>query len=146
METLLEIERIKTLKSRYFRLLDCKLWNEWKECFSEDFTAVYEGPHPDIEFGSRDVLVEQLRQQLGDIFTVHQGHTPEIIITGEDTATGIWAMYDRVELAGAAFEGWGHYHEEYRKVEGDWKISRLRLTRLKVATLDIDQSHLEETL
>ncbi|MEH6548524.1 MAG: nuclear transport factor 2 family protein [Pseudomonadales bacterium] len=33
MEDLVEIERIKILKARYFRLLDCKLWDQWKECF-----------------------------------------------------------------------------------------------------------------
>jgi hypothetical protein len=40
-------------------------------------------------------------------------------------------MVDVVKL-GAGFVGYGHYHEEYRKVEGDWRIARLRLTRLHV--------------
>ena len=32
--------------------------------------------------------------------TVHQGHMPEIEFTGEDTATGIWAMFDWVDDPG----------------------------------------------
>lgn len=28
--------------------------------------------------------------------------------------------------------GYGHYHEEYRKIDGRWPISRVRLDRLKV--------------
>jgi hypothetical protein len=27
--------------------------------------------------------------------------------------------------------GWGHYHETYRQVEGEWLIATLRLTRLR---------------
>ena len=139
MESLIEIERIKQLKSRYFRFLDCKQWDDWKTCFSSDFSAVYEGPHPDIEFHSAEELVEQNRQMLSDVSTVHQGHTSEITLTSAETATGIWSMYDRVELVGAAFEGWGYYHEQYRKVDGDWKISHIRLSRLKVSPLRMEE-------
>ena len=131
-----DIEAIKNLKARYFRLLDTKQWDEWREVFSTDFSALFEGPHPDIEFHSRDELVDTNRGILAEVVTVHQGHTPEIEITGTDTATGIWAMYDRVELPGNAFEGWGHYHEKYRKVDGEWKISHIHLKRLKVAPLE----------
>ncbi|HTZ23833.1 MAG TPA: nuclear transport factor 2 family protein, partial [Streptosporangiaceae bacterium] len=32
-----------------------------------------------------------------------------------------------------AFQGFGHYHEEYRRDgDGQWRISRLRLSRLRV--------------
>ena len=62
----------------------------------------------------------------------------KIEVTGADTASGIWSMYDRVELPGAAFEGWGHYHEDYRRVEGQWRIARIVLTRLRVSPLELD--------
>jgi hypothetical protein len=32
------------------------------------------------------------------------------------------------------FRGFGHYHETYRKVSGEWRIATLRLTRLLVQT------------
>lgn len=28
--------------------------------------------------------------------------------------------------------GWGHYHETYEKVGGEWKLKTLRLIRLRV--------------
>jgi hypothetical protein len=46
-----------------------------------------------------------------DIETVHHGHMPDIEITSPTTATGIWAMEDRLD--------------------GEWKIATLRLTRLR---------------
>ena len=39
-------------------------------------------------------------------------------------------MYDQVRLPTCIFEGWGHYHEEYVKENGEWKIKSIYLTRL----------------
>ncbi len=128
---LVEIEAIKQLKARYFRFLDTKQWDAWRELFTEDFRAEVYGPHPVIHFESRDEMVDSNRKILAEAPTVHHGHMPEIELTGPDTARGIWAMLDVVKL-GAGFVGYGHYHEEYRKVDGHWRIARLRLTRLHI--------------
>jgi hypothetical protein len=123
-----ELRAIETLKARYFRLLDTKQWDAWRALFTEDFEGHVQGPHPDIHFASADEMVETNRKVLAEAPTVHHGHTPEITLTGPDTAEGIWAMVDVVTL-GDGFTGYGHYHEAYRKVEGGWKIAKLRLTR-----------------
>lgn len=134
--TLAEIEAIKQLKARYFRLLDTKQWDAWREVFSDDFRADVEGGgvHATIHFASPEEMVERNRKLLATALTVHHGHMPEIALTGPATATGIWAMMDLVEL-GAGFRGYGHYHEEYVKREGRWQIRRLHLTRLRVVPL-----------
>ncbi len=57
----------------------------------------------------------------------------EIEITGPNTAKGVWAMYDYVDIPGQKFNGYGHGHEEYRKCEdGKWRNAKIRLTRLRV--------------
>jgi hypothetical protein len=128
---LVEIDAIRQRKARYFRFLDTKQWDAWRELFTEDFRAEIHGPHPVIHFENRDEMVESNRKILAEAPTVHHGHMPEIELMGPGTARGIWAMEDIVKL-GAGFVGYGHYHEEYRKVEGDWRIARLRLTRLHI--------------
>lgn len=131
-----DVDAIKQLKARYFRYLDTKQWDKWRAVFSDDFTGKFDGEAGQcFEFSSADEIVAANREILADVPTVHQGHTPEITIKSPDTATGIWAMYDRVELPGAEFEGWGHYHETYVKVDGAWKISRIHLKRLKITPL-----------
>ena len=122
------IEEIRQLKARYFRLLDTKQWDAWAELFTEDFEGVVHGPHPVMHFSGRDQMVETNRKVLAEAPTVHHGHTPEIELTGPDTATGIWAMVDIVTL-GEGFTGHGHYHETYRREGGTWRIARLELRR-----------------
>ena len=39
--------------------------------------------------------------------------------------------YDYVESPQFVLHGFGHYHEEYRKADGAWRIARLKLTRLR---------------
>lgn len=72
------------------------------------------------------------------ITSVHHGHTPEIALTSDTTARGIWAMEDSLWWTNGDHEehvqSYAHYHEEYRKVDGRWCISARRLTRLRVET------------
>ena len=50
---------------------------------------------------------------------MHQVHAPEITLTSDTTATGVWALEDVVRLApGVNLNGRGHYHETYEKVDG----------------------------
>jgi hypothetical protein len=81
-----------------------------------------------------DEFVAYVRKSLGKPSqpTAHQVHAPEITLTSETTATGIWALEDVVRLApGLNLDGRGHYHETYEKVDGQWLIKTSTLTRLR---------------
>ncbi|MEM8499288.1 MAG: nuclear transport factor 2 family protein [Pseudomonadota bacterium] len=134
-EDLVDIEAIKILKSRYFRFMDTKQWDNWAALFTADFYGIYTGDHPDIEFHGRDDIVSKNREMLAEHPTVHHGHNPEITLTGKNTAEGVWAMMDYVDIPGVRFQGYGHYHDEYRKEQGEWRISKIRLSRIRVDTL-----------
>jgi hypothetical protein len=138
-----DVEQIKLLKARYFRLLDTKQWDAWKDVFTEDLAITVERdrardsqPAPlAVQPQGREGFVEALRVTLGDYPTVHHGHMPEITLTGPDTARGIWSMEDVVEFAdGRVVYGYGHYHEDYRKEAGTWRIAKLHLSRLRMDT------------
>lgn len=129
-----DLEAIKQLKARYFRLMDTKQWEAWGDLFTED-AEMQSSPDPEERFVGRDEIVSKVRHYLADAVTVHHGHTPEIEIRG-DRAAGIWAMDDYVDLRELVLRGSGHYHEEYAREEGRWRIRRSRLTRLR---LEIDR-------
>ncbi|MDT3445219.1 MULTISPECIES: nuclear transport factor 2 family protein [unclassified Pseudofrankia] len=133
VETLGAVEEIKQLKARYFRLLDTKKWDEWADVFTEDVTVWVEDV-PDVTFTGRDEFVAAISGTLAGAVTTHHGHMPEIEITGPDAAHGIWAMFDYVQWTEPArtLQGYGHYHEEYRRgADGRWRIISLRLHRLR---------------
>jgi len=129
LDDLLAIEAIKQLKARYFLFMDTKRWDEWRELFTDDVRVEGGPPHD-----SRDAFVDFVRRGLENV----QGHTPIIEVTSESTARGTWAMSDDLLFpAGHPWAGtqprrcgYGHYEEEYRRVDGDWKIASMRLTRL----------------
>jgi hypothetical protein len=138
---LVEIEQIKKLKARYFRNLDTKNWAEWRNVFADDLTVRVdvtvtrrgqEAVTPPLPEGA-DAFVAHMSDYLDDAITVHHGHMPEIDVTGPDTARGIWAMEDVVEMTdGRMLRGYGHYHEEYRRQGGEWRIASIHLTRLRL--------------
>ena len=132
-DELIEIEAIKQLKARYFRFLDEKRWDEWGGVFTEDAKLDNTADGAGVVTG-RGPIVAFVSSALEGTLTVHQGHMPEIEITGTGAARGIWAMEDIVEFPnGTTLEGRGHYREEYAKGPDDqWRIAHLILTRLRV--------------
>jgi hypothetical protein len=139
-QQLLEIEKIRRLKARYWRCMDTKDWDGFGAVFTEDATLLFDTdvstlgrdgkPHPLISTrqGIRDFVADWGRYAT----TVHQGHTSEIDILSETEARGIWSMEDIVEHPDTIMHGHGHYHETYRKVDGAWLIATVHLTRLRV--------------
>ena len=129
-----DVEAIKQLKARYFRLMDTKQWDDWGLVFTAD--CVMEVPEAAMINRGRAEIVANVSAALVGTQTVHHGHMPEIEITGTDTARGVWAMTDYVEWpsdgARVGLKGYGHYHEEYERDAGVWRIARMRLDRLRI--------------
>ncbi len=58
---------------------------------------------------------------------------PEIELTGELTATGIWSLEDyNIYADGSQSHGWGHYLETYVKIDGRWAIRTMALSYLRM--------------
>ncbi|PTR24925.1 SnoaL-like protein [Rhodococcus sp. OK519] len=135
-EQLLAVEEIKQVFARRLRIMDTKQWDLYGSVHTEDVVSESWGAGNRVT--GRDLLADAIRNTLdGKVFvtSVHHGHQPEITLTSDTTATGIWAMEDELWWTNGDAEehlhGYGHYHEEYRKVEGTWLISYRKLTRLR---------------
>ena len=128
-----DLERIRQLKARYFRLMDTKAWNELREVFTIDARIDTTADSGTVIDGV-DAYLPFLIEQIGEVTTVHHGHMPEIAIVDDHRATGIWAMEDELWWPEGSpiryLHGYGHYHETYRLIDGHWRIAELRLTRL----------------
>lgn len=136
-ERLAAIEEIKQLKAKYFYFFDHKDWDNWRDqVWAPEGRLIVDEMGRDI--APRDAMIEWVIGQSADQVSVHHGHTPIIEITSDTTATGIWAMEDRIyrskehPLNGdtSFVLGFGHYHESYIKLDVGWRILSTKLTRL----------------
>ena len=144
------IEEIRKLKARYFRLMDNKHWNEYRELFLDDsvFDATQALTDPVTGGGEslparsaepitgRDAILAYVSSGLNaQVRSFHEGFMAEIEILSEDRASAVWSMEDRVWFGasgGGLMHGYGYYHETYRRVGGRWYIETLKISRIKV--------------
>ena len=124
-----EIEALKQLKATYFRDVDSKQWLALRELFAPgaqvDTTGSL-GPY----FPSRDLFVAFTALTLSAINTRHKGYDPQLELTSDSTATGVWTMEDRLSVAGLiTIRGSGHYIDTYEKIDGKWVVTSSKLTR-----------------
>ena len=134
LERLWDLEEIRRLKARYFRLMDTKDWEHWKEVFTDDCVhhLPQETGRPPI---GNEEYFRDVPAQLADAVTTHFGFMPEITFLSDTEAEGIWAMFDYVQYPalGTGAKGYGHYFETYRKGEdGVWRISSKRNVRIRL--------------
>ena len=140
IQELIEIEKIKRLRARYWRTLDTKDWEGFGNVFTQDATFKIDAAvatlgadpmtHPIIS--TRAGIVAAVQSLLKDCLTVHTGRAPEIDILSETEAKAIWQQEDYNECPQRFNHGHGHYHDTYRKENGEWLISSVHLTRLRM--------------
>ena len=135
-----DIEEIRKLKARYFRLLDQQDWQGVSEVFAPDAlidvsSSTVSGSGRGV-YSGRDSFVATVAKLLDGAVTVHHGHAEEIELTGADSASGVWAMEDRLWFPEGSpvrtVWGAGWYEEEYERVDGRWRIKRMVLRRQRV--------------
>jgi uncharacterized protein (TIGR02246 family) len=127
---LVDIEAIKQLRGRYSRAIDTKDWELLRASLAEDAYLSTDGG---VNEG-REAILAAVSGALATATTMHHQHTPEIEITGPDSAIGTWAMQDIVHIGTFVLRGWGHYAETYVRTTEGWKIKSSTLTRVRVDT------------
>lgn len=131
IDRLREIEAIQQLKYRYIRGIDEKLWGQIEACFVPEATCSYSGGK--YAFEGRDAIMKFLTESMDrpTFLSAHRVHHPEIELTSDTTATGIWALDDYVidEQYGLTIHGAAFYRDEYVKRAGEWKIRHTGYTR-----------------
>jgi hypothetical protein len=110
-----------------------KLWDELADVFTDDVSAIFNREDLPPVVGP-EATIATLRR-IEPPVSIHHGHTPEIELTSDVTAKGIWqsfSMRAMTELIGEHDRcTYGYYHEEYRKGnDGTWRISKVRFQRL----------------
>jgi len=140
LEDLMELEAIKSLKYRYIRCMTLSLWDELETLLTEDaYSAYSDGKYI---FEGRAKLMDFLRNQHGGEIPSSLGYwqvgMPEIALNSPTSAAGVWGMYHYYldKQSDQQLEMFCYYEDEYRKQNGDWRISRTGYQRVMEQTLD----------
>jgi len=125
-------EEIKELRHKYWRCMRDRLADEVMDCFSKEaklsfgFGIVLEGKKAIYEFYSQNFKSESFPR------LIPQGHNPEIEMTSDTTAKGIWLLdVMSIEPGGETGTRNGvQYNEWYVKEPEGWRINKLDNTYL----------------
>ena len=122
---------LEQAKARYCRLMDTKDWAGLAALLTEDLVFDLTDGNPDAApIVGRDAALEAVKASVGDAKTVHQIHSPEFDLNG-DEALVIWAVQERVVWPnGTSLTAYGHYFDRWIRDEGRWLIAELKLTHL----------------
>jgi hypothetical protein len=116
-----DIEAIKQLKARFSRANDLKDWAAARALLADDFTLSTPGGH--VTDGA-DAFITFLSNAIGDVFTVHTGHFPDVELTSPTTAKGTWLIEDVNQWPnGRELHGYGINEDTFAKVDGEWKLT-----------------------
>jgi SnoaL-like domain len=150
IEVLRAVEEIRRLEARYARYADEKRWADLAGLFTADGTFTPQDAHgkPLAVMSGRQEIRDSLTAAMaGDVTPIHMLLTSEIEIESPTAAHAIWAMADLVfrndDPATDAHEtvnvppfrtmrGWGHYHVDYLKRDGEWYFSKRVQTRTRL--------------
>lgn len=128
------LEKVKRLKHEYCYHLDNGNVGEFLTLFTDE--ASFEVPNYGAGSGIEDVrdFIEHVNSQNFQLLA-HMATNPMLEIDGGE-ASGHWYYIVIIEDAdGNASWGQGRWEDEYRRIDGDWKISSLVATRQFTAQL-----------
>ncbi len=136
IQALEDAEEIKKLHQKYINLMDNLEYEAVPDLFTEN--ASVEIRNLGIKKGRnelREIYIDVLAKKRGsERFDGHMAVEPDIMVNG-DAATGTWLIYmlfSKPEIQWVQ----GKNECEYKKINGEWKISKLKFIR----TLASDKS------
>lgn len=132
-----DAESIKKLHQHYIDLMDNLQYEAVLDLFSEDATV--EIRNSGVKRGRKEIseiYIDVLAKRRGAArFDGHMAVEPDISVDG-DTAKGTWLIY---MLFSQPTLQWvqGKNECEYKKLNGTWKISKLKFTRTLASRPDL---------
>jgi ketosteroid isomerase-like protein len=118
---LLDRYEIHELRAAYSRAIDYENYERAHDIFTEDALVKY---RTGDQRGPQEVY-EYWRDNVKYDFSLHTVQMPEIEIDG-DEASGKWYMLVfYVAPDGSTGHVMGWYEDEYRRVDGEWKIAEM---------------------
>ena len=132
-----DAESIKKLHQEYINLMDNLQYEAVLDLFTEDATV--EIRNSGVKRGRKEIsqlYIDGIAKRRGSTrFDGHMAIEPDISVNG-NSAKGMWLIYMLFSRPSVQWVQ-GKNECEYRKVDGVWKISKLKFTRTLASQLDL---------
>ncbi len=120
------IEAVKALKARYFAACDGKQPNQVRACFADGEVDLRYGRVGDFTRADDMVAVFERLACEEHIVEMHHAQNPQVTVQSATEASATWGLYyflidTRQQIA---TQLGGVYEDEYRCIDGEWKITR----------------------
>ena len=137
---------IKELKSKYFRALDTKNWDELETTMTPNISTAYSNGK--LVFHGPKEITNYFKESMPHTeITLHQGHNPVIWFESDTVAYGKWYLQDNLIFAegnpycGTQIQGSAIYTDKYVKVDGQWLIEDTGYLRVYEESFQRDNTH-----
>lgn len=140
--TLEAIEAIKSLKARYFLSCDSKRPQQVRECFADGEVDIQYGRIGNFSRADDMVAVFAKLACEEHIVEMHHAQNPQITVHSALQASAVWGLYyfmidTRQKIA---TQLGGHYDDDYRCIDGQWKITRTVYTLTSTYVTDVSDA------
>ena len=140
-----DLRAIEQLKYRYFRACDAKDVEGFRDCFAEGEIVIEYGRIG--AFDDRDALTAAFEEMAchPHIVEMHHAHHPQVALVEADLARGEWGLHYRMlnTRDRDAVQLGGRYLDEYRRVDGRWRIRASRFEVESTEMLDFSAGRAE---
>lgn len=128
-------------KAQCCRFADTKDWSSFRTLFLPTATAkftetdgsVIKEDGKALSFETLDSLIDYFSNAFAKQQTMHMTGPGEVELLDEDSVKAVWPVIyhagSRGVIGGWGGSGGGHYHEVWRRVEGEWLIAELVFVR-----------------
>ena len=120
---------IQDILTRYAASVDDRNFAMYRECFAKDAEIVGFSGGPII---GADIWTEEVKSKLEVFGATQHLLGPQLVNIEDDTAftrTDVQALHYLKDKPGETLTLWAVYLTNYRRIEGEWKITRHELVR-----------------
>ncbi len=146
VQQLKDVQAIKELKSKYFRALDTKNWDELETTMTPNISTAYSNGK--LVFHGPKEITNYFKESMPDTeIPLHQGHNPVVWFESDTVAYGKWYLQDNLIFAegnpycGTQIQGSAIYTDKYVKVDGQWLIEDTGYLRVYEESFQRNNTH-----
>ncbi|MEW2505806.1 nuclear transport factor 2 family protein [Amycolatopsis sp. NPDC047767] len=136
-ERLVVVDEIRQFMAQYVSYADRKQFDRLSQLFAPEATFTIHDPQGAqvMRMTGPKEIEDVITTSVGDATAIHHLFSFTTEVHSPVAASSTVAMEDWIDGSTLKVRGYGHYHGEFAKVDGSWRIEKFVQTRLRTDVL-----------